>query len=112
VETDAGVISDFLRDKKLEQETDRLRLEVVRLIASKKPGGQIDSDFCRFPSTGQFLIFTLQIIAIVGKRKYSFLISKLVVNLINKNVQHFMLLDIMFRNRHHFNENTVSGSWH
>ena len=43
----------ILRDKKLEQETDRLRMEVVRLIASRKPGGQIDSDFCRFPSPGK-----------------------------------------------------------
>ncbi len=45
-------VGDILREKKFEQESDRLRMEVVRLIASRKPGGQIDSDFCRFPSPG------------------------------------------------------------
>jgi len=55
-------VGDILREKKFEQESDRLRMEVVRLIASRKPGGQIDSDFCRFPSPGDtidYLPFSL-----------------------------------------------------
>ena len=46
-------VGQILRDKKFELESEKLRMEVVRLIASRKPGGQIDSDFCRFPSPGK-----------------------------------------------------------
>ena len=53
---DQTVVTQILRDKRLEQETDRLRMEVVRLMASRKPGGQVDSDLCRFPSPGEFEI--------------------------------------------------------
>ena len=48
-------VGQILRDKKFEQESERLRMEVIRLIASRKPGGQIDTDFCRFPSPGKIL---------------------------------------------------------
>jgi len=48
-----SLAGQILRDKKLEQETEKLRMEVVRLMASRKPGGQVDSDLCRFPSPGK-----------------------------------------------------------
>jgi dynactin 1 len=39
-----------LREKQLKDETEQLRLEVAGLIASRKPGGQVDADFCKFPT--------------------------------------------------------------
>jgi len=59
-----SLVGQILRDRKLEQETEKLRMEVVRLLASKKPGGLVDSDFCRFPSPGQ--IFFLKLLSNMG----------------------------------------------
>ena len=47
-----SLVGHILRDKKLGLDTEKLRMEVVRLLASKKPGGLVDADFCRFPSPG------------------------------------------------------------
>ena len=58
---DQMMVSQILRDKRLEQETERLRMEVVRLMASRKPGGQVDSDLCRFPSPGEIPMAMIQI---------------------------------------------------
>merc|ERR1719273_2713202 len=44
------LIIKALREKQLKDETEQLRLEVARLIASRKPGGQVDADFCKFPT--------------------------------------------------------------
>ena len=44
------LIIKSLREKQLKDETEQLRLEVARLIASRKPGGQVDADFCKFPT--------------------------------------------------------------
>ena len=34
----------------LQKDTEHLRLEVARLLASKKPGGQVEADFAQFPT--------------------------------------------------------------
>ena len=34
----------------LQKDTEHLRLEVARLLASKRPGGQVDADFAQFPT--------------------------------------------------------------
>jgi len=47
------LMAQTLRSKKLEMEGEKLKMEIVRLIASKKPGGQIEADFCKFPSKGK-----------------------------------------------------------
>lgn len=47
------LMAQSLRSKKLEIEGEKLKMEIVRLIASKKPGGQIEADFCKFPSKGK-----------------------------------------------------------
>merc|ERR1712223_1911900 len=39
-----------LQEKQIKDEAEQLRLEVARLIASRKPGGQVEADFCKFPS--------------------------------------------------------------
>ena len=44
------LIIKALREKQLKDETEQLRLEIARLIASRKPGGQVDADFCKFPT--------------------------------------------------------------
>ena len=36
--------------KQIKDEAEQLRIEVARLIASRKPGGQVEADFCKFPS--------------------------------------------------------------
>ena len=44
------LIIKALREKQLKDETEQLRLEVAGLIASRKPGGQVEADFCKFPT--------------------------------------------------------------
>ena len=44
------LILKSLRDKQIKDEFEQLRLEVARLIASRKPGGQVEADFCKFPT--------------------------------------------------------------
>ena len=39
-----------LQEKQIKDEAEQLRLEVARLIASRKPGGLVEADFCKFPS--------------------------------------------------------------
>ena len=36
--------------KELHLETDALKLEISRLIAARKPGGQVEADFAHFPT--------------------------------------------------------------
>ncbi len=47
------LMAQTLRSKKLEIEGEKLKMEIVRLIAARKPGGQIEADFCKFPSKGR-----------------------------------------------------------
>ena len=44
------LIARAVRDKGLKAEAERLRLDVARFMASKRLGGEIEADFCRFPS--------------------------------------------------------------
>merc|ERR1711974_322097 len=39
-----------VRDKSLREESERLRLDVARFMASKRVGGEVEADFCKFPS--------------------------------------------------------------
>ena len=36
--------------KSLQTEAERLRLDVARFVASKRLGGEVEADFCKFPS--------------------------------------------------------------
>ena len=44
------LIIKSLQEKQIKDEAEQLRLEVTRLIASRKPGGQVEADFCKFPT--------------------------------------------------------------
>jgi len=63
------LVIKYLRDKQIRDEAEQLRLEVARLIASRKPGGQVDADFCKFPSPqlGKALNEDLKDYKIVGR---------------------------------------------
>ena len=39
-----------VRDRSLQTEAERLRLDVARFVASKRLGGEVEADFCKFPS--------------------------------------------------------------
>ena len=58
-----------LREKQLKDEAEQLRLEVVRLLASRKPGGLVDADFCKFPSpqVSKALMENLEDYTVVGR---------------------------------------------
>ncbi len=42
--------TNALEKLELRRETDRLRLEIARLVASRKPGGIVQADFTQFPT--------------------------------------------------------------
>lgn len=44
------LIARAVRDKGLKAEAERLRLDVARFVASKRLGGEVEADFCKFPS--------------------------------------------------------------
>ena len=43
-------VDEKLLTFELQKDTEHLRLEVARLLASKKPGGQVEADFAQFPT--------------------------------------------------------------
>lgn len=43
-------VNKALRDRVLKRETDQLKIDIARLLAAKRPGGQVETDFCRFPT--------------------------------------------------------------
>jgi hypothetical protein len=46
----SNLINRGLQEREFQRETEQLRLEVARLVASKKAGGQIEADFANFPT--------------------------------------------------------------
>jgi len=44
------LIARAVRDKSLQAEAEKLRLDVARFMASKTLGGEVEADFCKFPS--------------------------------------------------------------
>lgn len=44
------VVNRHVVQKELHLETDALKLEIARLIAARKPGGQVEADFAIFPT--------------------------------------------------------------
>ena len=44
------VVNRHVVQKELHLETDALKLEIARLIAARKPGGQVEADFALFPT--------------------------------------------------------------
>ena len=63
------LIIKALREKQLKDEFEQLRIESARLIASRKPGGQVDADFCKFPTPqlSRALIEDLSDYKVVGR---------------------------------------------
>ena len=43
-------VNKYLVERELERETDELKLDIARLVASRKPGGQVEADFAQFPT--------------------------------------------------------------
>ena len=65
------LITQAIRDKSLKVESEKLRLEVARFLASRRPGGEVEADFCKFPSPQLSRSINEKDYALVGRIKLS-----------------------------------------
>ena len=65
------VASKNVLQKELHLETDALKLEIARLIAARKPGGQVEADFAQFPTPLMAKAMLEKDCKVVGRLKLS-----------------------------------------